>query len=162
MSSMASDPYLSSFYAGSYHYQGFGVGDGTWSNGGGDHMTFLGSYGGQIAPGTEQAGYSADLGPATMFSAGGGFGAFTQPAAGYGFDFHTASGGTLRAGRGTPTIALSSPTTPSRTAETGASRPPSRQCKDLVSQGRSRRTVQVWGVESQTRTELRPFTIRIQ
>ena len=28
MSSMASDPYLSSFYAGSYHYQGFGVGDG--------------------------------------------------------------------------------------------------------------------------------------
>merc|ERR1719509_510131 len=92
MSSMASDPYLSSFYAGSYHYQGFGVGDGTWSNGGGDHMTFLGSYGGQIAPGTEQAGYSADLGPATMFSAGGGFGAFTQPAAGYGFDFHTGSG----------------------------------------------------------------------
>ena len=28
MSSMASDPYLSSFYAGSYHYPGFGVGDG--------------------------------------------------------------------------------------------------------------------------------------
>jgi len=91
MSSMASDPYLSSFYAGSYHYQGFGVGDGTWSNGG-DHMTFLGSYGGQIAPGADQGGYSTDLGPATMFSAGGGFGAFTQPAAGYGFDFHTGAG----------------------------------------------------------------------
>ena len=28
LSSMASDPYLSSFYAGSYHYPGFGVGDG--------------------------------------------------------------------------------------------------------------------------------------
>ena len=28
MSSMASDPYLSSFYAGSYHYPGFGVGEG--------------------------------------------------------------------------------------------------------------------------------------
>ena len=28
LNSMASDPYLSSFYAGSYHYPGFGVGDG--------------------------------------------------------------------------------------------------------------------------------------
>ena len=32
MSSMASDPYLSSFYAGSYHYPGFGVGDGKLLN----------------------------------------------------------------------------------------------------------------------------------
>ena len=28
LNSMASDPYISSFYAGSYHYPGFGVGDG--------------------------------------------------------------------------------------------------------------------------------------
>ena len=31
MSSITSDPYLSSFYAGSYHYPGFGVGDGELS-----------------------------------------------------------------------------------------------------------------------------------
>lgn len=46
---------------------------GTWSNG--DHMTFLGGYGGQL--GAEQQ-FSMDT--ATMFGAGGGFGAFTQPA----------------------------------------------------------------------------------
>jgi len=104
MSSMANDPYLSSFYAGSaYHYPGFGVGDGTWSNGG-DHMTFLGSYGGGMPAGTEAPvpqPYGTDLSQATMFSAGaaGGFGAFTQPA-GYGFDFHSASAGYSQWGAG--------------------------------------------------------------
>lgn len=99
MSSITSDPYLSSFYAGSYHYPGFGVGDGTWSNGG-DHMTFLGSYGGGMPAGTEGAvpqAYGTDLSQATMFNAGGGFGAFTQP--GYGFDFHSTGPGYSQWGR---------------------------------------------------------------
>ena len=46
----------------------------------------------QGVQGVPQAPYGTDLGQATMFSAGGGFGAFTQPA-GYGFDFHTATSG---------------------------------------------------------------------
>ena len=53
-------------------------------------MTFLGSYGGGM-PATEGGvpqAYGTDLSQATMFNAGGGFGAFTQPGPGYGFDFH--------------------------------------------------------------------------
>ena len=45
---------------------------GTWSNGG-DHMTFLGSYGGGMPAGTEAPvpqPYGTDLSQATMFSAG--------------------------------------------------------------------------------------------
>ena len=38
------DPYMSSFY-GSQYFPGYGVGDGTWSNGGDPAMTFLGNYG---------------------------------------------------------------------------------------------------------------------
>jgi len=87
MSSLNSDPY--GFYQQSapfHHYPGFGVGEaGTWSNG--DHMTFLGGYGGQLAGAEQQYGIDASI-----FGAGGGFGAFTQPT-GYGFDFHTGSAG---------------------------------------------------------------------
>jgi len=99
---MASDPYLSSFYAGSYHYPGFGVGEGTWSNGG-DHMTFLGSYAGEGGvTGVHQA-YGADMSGATMFgaaaaAAAGGFGPFAAgpaqaqaAAAGYSFDYHSSA-----------------------------------------------------------------------
>ncbi|XP_047109186.1 YTH domain-containing family protein 3 [Schistocerca piceifrons] len=73
--SMASDPYnMSNYYGTSFPYQAFGVGDGTWSNGG-DPMTFLGGYGGQMG----HDSYSMD----GMFGGGGGgFGtAFGQPAA---------------------------------------------------------------------------------
>ena len=70
-------------------------------------MTFLGSYGGGMAgPGAEAGpvpgvppAYQPDLGQAAVFSAGGGFGAFTQPA-GYGFDFHTGAGGYSQWGSG--------------------------------------------------------------
>ena len=47
-------------------------------------MTFLGSYGGGM-PATEGGvpqAYGTDLSQATMFNAGGGFGAFTQPGPG--------------------------------------------------------------------------------
>ena len=54
---------------------------GTWSNG--DHLTFLGGYGGQLAGPADQQ-FSLDTAAAaaaTIFgAAGGGFGAFTQPA----------------------------------------------------------------------------------
>ena len=96
------DPYMSSFY-GSQYFPGYGVGDATWSNGGDPAMTFLGNYGGGMAPGVggesgvpppgapyTVAGGVDSLGQATMFSSGG-FGAFGQPA-GYGFDFHGAGG----------------------------------------------------------------------
>jgi len=89
MSSLPSaDPY--GFYqhqntAAFHHYPGFGVGEGTWSSG--DHM-FLPGYGGQLAGAEQQFGMDT----ATIFGAGGGFGAFTQPA-GYGFDFHAGSAG---------------------------------------------------------------------
>ena len=46
---------------------------GTWSSG--DHM-FLPGYGGQLAGAEQQFGMDT----ATIFGAGGGFGAFTQPA----------------------------------------------------------------------------------
>merc|ERR1719208_635122 len=95
------DPYMSSFY-GSQYFPGYGVGDGTWSNGGDPAMTFLGNYGqGMQGVGGESvpppgapytvAGGVDSLGQATMFSSGG-FGAFGQPA-GYGFDFHGAAAG---------------------------------------------------------------------
>ncbi|KAJ4447907.1 hypothetical protein ANN_09916 [Periplaneta americana] len=73
--SMASDPYsMSSYYGTSFPYQAFGVGDGTWSNGG-DPMTFLGGYGGQM--GHDSYGMDGMFG-----GGGGGFGtAFGQPAA---------------------------------------------------------------------------------
>nr|CAD7262555.1 unnamed protein product [Timema shepardi] len=72
--SMASDPYLSNYYGTSFPYQAFGVGDGTWSNGG-DPMTFLGGYGSQM--GHDSYGMDGMFG-----GGGGGFGtAFGQPAA---------------------------------------------------------------------------------
>ncbi|XP_063223922.1 YTH domain-containing family protein 1 isoform X2 [Bacillus rossius redtenbacheri] len=83
--SMASDPYLSSYYgAASFPYQAFGVGEGTWSNGG-DPMTFLGGYGNQMG----HDSYGMD----GMFGGGGtGFGtAFGQPAAA-GFNYFHSSG----------------------------------------------------------------------
>ncbi|KAL1132086.1 hypothetical protein AAG570_010044, partial [Ranatra chinensis] len=47
---MPSDHYISNYYGTSFPYQTpFGVGDATWSNSG-DHMTFLGGYGGQMGP----------------------------------------------------------------------------------------------------------------
>jgi hypothetical protein len=68
-----SDPYMSNYYGTtSFPYQAFGVGDGTWSNGG-DPMTFLGGYGGQMAAAHES--YSME----GMFGTGG-FGTFNQPA----------------------------------------------------------------------------------
>ena len=72
---MASDPYsMSSYYGTSFPFQAFGVGDGTWSNGG-DPMTFLSSYGGQM--GHDSYGMDGMFG-----GGGGGFGtAFGQPAA---------------------------------------------------------------------------------
>ncbi|XP_046392932.1 YTH domain-containing family protein 2 [Ischnura elegans] len=81
--SMASDPYISNYYGTSFPYQAFGVGDGTWSNGG-DPMTFLGGYGGQIS----HDSYGMD----GMFGGGGGaFGTFgAQPAYNY---FHGGGGG---------------------------------------------------------------------
>ena len=63
-------------------------------------MTFLGSYGGGMPAGTEGGvpqAYGTDLSQATMFNAGGGFGAFTQP--GYGFDFHNTQPGYSQWGR---------------------------------------------------------------
>ncbi|XP_067014569.1 YTH domain-containing family protein 3 [Anabrus simplex] len=72
--SMASDPYMSNYYGTSFPYQAFGVGDGTWSNGG-DPMTFLSGYGGQM--GHDSYGMDGMFG-----GGGGGFGtAFGQPAA---------------------------------------------------------------------------------
>ncbi|XP_075236715.1 YTH domain-containing family protein isoform X2 [Lycorma delicatula] len=81
--SMASDPYMSNYYGTSFPYQAFGVGDGTWSNGG-DPMTFLGGYGGQMG----HDSYGMD----GMFGGGGGgfggaFGQPTAPAAGFNY-FH--------------------------------------------------------------------------
>lgn len=82
--SMASDPYtMSNYYGTSFPYQAFGVGDGTWSNGG-DPMTFLGGYGGQM--GHDSYGMEG------MFGGGGGgfggaFGQPTAPAAGFNY-FH--------------------------------------------------------------------------
>lgn len=72
---MASDPYtMSNYYGTSFPYQTFGVGDGTWSNGG-DPMTFLGGYGGQM--GHDSYGMEGMFG-----GGGGGFGgAFAQPTA---------------------------------------------------------------------------------
>lgn len=70
---MASDPYMSSYYGTSFPYQAFGVGDGTWSNGG-DPMTFLSGYGGQMG----HDSYNID----GMFG-GGGFGTFNQPGFNY-------------------------------------------------------------------------------
>jgi hypothetical protein len=74
--SMATDPYMSNYYGTtSFPYQAFGVGDGTWSNGG-DPMTFLGSYGGQMAA---AAAAHDTYNMEGMFGTGG-FGAFNQPA----------------------------------------------------------------------------------
>ncbi|XP_014244078.1 YTH domain-containing family protein 3 isoform X2 [Cimex lectularius] len=72
---MASDPYMPNYYGTSFPYQAFGVGDGTWSNS--DPMTFLGGYGGQMAPDS----YSMD----GMF--GGAFGQAAAPATGFNY-FH--------------------------------------------------------------------------
>ncbi|RZF36138.1 hypothetical protein LSTR_LSTR013634 [Laodelphax striatellus] len=72
----ASDPYMSNYYGTSFPYQAFGVGDGTWSNGG-DPMTFLGSYGQQMGHDSYAASMDGMFG-----GGGGGFGgAFGQPAA---------------------------------------------------------------------------------
>jgi hypothetical protein len=68
-----SDPYMSNYYGTtSFPYQAFGVGDGTWSNGG-DPMTFLGGYGGQMAAAHESYNMEGMFGT-------GGFGTFNQPA----------------------------------------------------------------------------------
>jgi hypothetical protein len=67
-----SDPYMSNYYGTtSFPYQAFGVGDGTWSNGG-DPMTFLGGYGGQMAAAHESYNMEGMFGT-------GGFGTFNQP-----------------------------------------------------------------------------------
>lgn len=83
--SMASDPYMSNYYGTSFPYQTFGVSDGTWSNGG-DPMTFLGSYGGQM--GHDSYGMDGMFG-----GGGGGFGtAFGQPTAAAGFNYFHGNG----------------------------------------------------------------------
>ncbi|ROT83366.1 YTH domain family protein 1 [Penaeus vannamei] len=90
----ASDPYMSSYYMTSTPYQAFGVGDGTWSNGG-DHMqTFLGGYGGQM-------GYDSHSAIDGMFSSGS-FGGFNPPGFNYGFhgngDYNAWGGSEVRGG----------------------------------------------------------------
>ncbi|RXG53814.1 YTH domain-containing family protein 2 [Armadillidium vulgare] len=76
----ASDPYMSSFYMTSTPYQAFGVGDGTWSNGGEHMQTFLGGYGGQV-------GYDSHSTIDGIFS-GGNFGGFNAPAPSFNYGFH--------------------------------------------------------------------------
>nr|XP_045583431.1 YTH domain-containing family protein 2-like isoform X2 [Procambarus clarkii] len=90
----ASDPYMSSYYMTSTPYQAFGVGDGTWSNGG-DHMqTFLGGYGGQM-------GYDSHSAIDGMFGSGS-FGGFNPPGFNYGFhgngDYSAWGGSDVRGG----------------------------------------------------------------
>ncbi|XP_076326343.1 YTH domain-containing family protein 1-like isoform X2 [Tachypleus tridentatus] len=51
------DPYMPSYYPSmSFPYLNQGLGDGAWSNGG-DPMTFLGGYGGQIGGGDQHSHY---------------------------------------------------------------------------------------------------------
>ncbi|KAK7083224.1 YTH domain-containing protein 2 [Halocaridina rubra] len=90
----ASDPYMSSYYMTSAPYQTFGVGDGTWSNGG-DHMqTFLSGYGGQM-------GYDSHSAIDGMFSSGS-FSGFNPTGFNYGFhgngDYNAWSGSDVRGG----------------------------------------------------------------
>ncbi|CAB3386703.1 Hypothetical predicted protein [Cloeon dipterum] len=80
-----SDPYY--YSTTSFPYQTFGVNDGTWSNGG-DQMTFLGGYGGQMAAAAAHEPYGID----GMFGTGG-FGTFNQQAAGA-FNYFPGSGAT--------------------------------------------------------------------
>lgn len=81
-SSSMADPYMPSYYASmSFPYLNQGLGDGAWSNGG-DPMTFLGGYGGQIAGGDQHSHYMEG-----MFSQSS-FGGYNQ-----GFNFFPGSGG---------------------------------------------------------------------
>lgn len=93
----ANDPYMNSYYMTPTTYQAFGVGDGTWSNGGDHVQTFLGGYGGH-----GQMGYDTHSAVDGMFGSGS-FGGFNPPGFNtYGFhgngDYSAWGGSDLRGG----------------------------------------------------------------
>lgn len=67
-------------------YPTFGVGDGTWSNGG-DPMGFLSGYTGDMGHGSYGMDGMFGGGGGTFSATGGGFGTFGGPTAAAGFNY---------------------------------------------------------------------------
>lgn len=100
-SSSLPDPYMPSYYASmSYSFVNQGLGDGAWSNGG-DPMTFLGGYGGQMGSG-DQSHYMDGMFGQNSFS--GYNQSFNYFPSGGGGDYSTwgnSAMGTRKTGHGT-------------------------------------------------------------
>ncbi|KAK6644596.1 hypothetical protein RUM43_000863 [Polyplax serrata] len=91
--STTSDPYtMSNYYnTGFTGYPTFGVGDGTWSNGG-DPMGFLSGYTGDMGHGSYGMDGMFGGGGGTFSATGGGFGTFGGPTAAAGFNYFHGNG----------------------------------------------------------------------